>query len=124
MRRLLTALTLALTLAAVTVARAESPADGTWTFTMSSPMGSVDATVVLAADGETLTGSFDLGGGRVWPVKDGTIKGHDIAFALERDRPSGGSITYQMKGTIKGDAIAGTATAMGTTVDWSMARQK
>jgi len=29
-----------------------------------------------------------------------------------------------MKGTIKGEAIAGSATAMSNTVEWSMARPK
>ncbi len=62
MRTLLTALILACLTA---VAGAESPADGTWKFTMSSPMGAVDATVALKAEGEKLTGTFDLGGGRV-----------------------------------------------------------
>jgi len=108
----------------VTVAGAQSPADGAWTFSMSSPMGNVDAAVQLKAEGETLTGSFDLGGGRVWKVQKGTLKGNDIAFVLERDRPSGGSMTYDMKGTIKGDAITGTATAMDNSVAWSMARPK
>jgi hypothetical protein len=121
MRTLLTALILA---CLSTVAGAESPADGKWTFTMSSPMGAVDATVALKAEGEKLTGTFDLGGGRVWSVEDGTITGNDIAFVLKRDRPSGGSMSYDMKGTIKGDTIAGNATAMGSTVEWSMARPK
>lgn len=121
MRTFLTALTLA---CLCVVVGAESPADGAWTFTMSSPMGAVEATVQMTADGEKLTGTFDLGGGRVWTMKDGTIKGGDIAFVLERDRPSGGTMAYEMKGTIKGDAIAGTASAMGNTVDWSMARRK
>jgi hypothetical protein len=118
---MLTALMLACLVAMV---GAESPADGKWTFTMSSPMGNVDATAQLKAEGEKLTGAFDLGGGRVWAVEDGTIKGNEIAFVLKRDRPSGGSMTYDMKGTIKGEAIAGTATAMGSTVEWSMARPK
>ena len=99
---------------------AQSGADGAWTFTMSSPMGSVDAKVVMKADGDTLTGSFDVGG-RTWPIEQGTIKGDDIAFVLNRP---GASMTYEMKGKISGDAVAGQAMAMGATVDWSMARTK
>lgn len=121
MRTLLTALMLACT---SLVAGAASPADGSWTFTMSSPMGTVDATVELKAEGDKLTGKFDLGSGRVWAVEDGTITGNDIAFVLKRDRPSGGSMSYAMKGTIKGDAIVGSAAAMDNTVEWSMARPK
>lgn len=121
MRTLLTALILACLTVGVGAA---SPVDGTWTFTMSSPMGNVDAKVDLKADGEKLTGSFDLGSGRVWAVEDGSIKGNDIAFVLKRDRPSGGSMSYEMTGTLKGEAITGTATAMSNTVEWSMARPK
>ena len=105
-------------------AAAQSPADGKWAFEMNSPMGAVSAQVTLKADGETLTGNFDLGGGRTWPVEQGTIKGDQIAFIVNRDRPSGGSMTYEMKGTVKGDTITGSAAAMGTTVEWTMARAK
>lgn len=99
---------------------AQSGADGAWAFTMSSPMGSVDAKVVMKADGDTLTGSFDVGG-HTWPIEQGTIKGNDIAFVLNRP---GASMTYEMKGTLNGDAVAGQAMAMGATVDWSMTRTK
>ncbi|WP_396624584.1 hypothetical protein [Luteitalea sp.] len=121
MRTLLTALLLAV----VTVTLgAESPAAGPWKFTMSSPMGTVEAKVDLKVDGETLTGSFDLGGGRVWPVESGSIKGDAVAFTLKRDRPSGGSMAYEMTGTVKGDTISGNAKAMDNNVEWSMVRQK
>lgn len=99
---------------------AQSPIDGTWTFTMNSPMGSVTAKVDLKAEGETLTGNFDMGGGRTWPVKAGTIKGDQIAFTIDRD----GRMTYEMRGVVKDAKIAGVAAAMGTTVEWEMDRAK
>lgn len=102
------------------LASAQSAADGAWTFTMTSPMGSVDAKVVMTAEGGTLTGTFDLGG-RVWPIEQGTIKGNEIAFVLNRP---GASMTYEMKGTIAADAATGQAMAMGATVGWTMARTK
>lgn len=117
MRHTLTTLLLAAT---TLVAAAQSPADGAWTFTLSSPMGIVEAKVEMKVDGETLTGTSDLGGGREWPIEDGTIDGNEIAFVLNRP----GAMTYEMKGTITGDTIAGQAMAMGATVDWSMARAK
>lgn len=121
MRTLLTAVLLS----ALTITLgAESPATGPWKFTMSSPMGTVEAKVDLKVDGEKLTGSFDLGGGRVWPIESGSIKGDALAFVINRDRPSGGAMTYEMKGTLKGEAINGNATAMGNTVEWSMVRPK
>lgn len=115
-----TTLTLLCALCLSLVVSAQSPVDGAWTFTMNSPMGSVTAKVDLKAKGDTLTGNFDMGGGRIWPVKAGTIKGDQIAFTLDRD----GSMTYEMRGVVKGATIAGVAAAMGTTVDWEMDRAK
>jgi hypothetical protein len=121
MTRLLLALTLAIGLTGST--RAAAPLDGQWDFAMSSPMGTVEAVVTLKADGTTLTGEFDLGGGRVWSIDDGAIDGDRITFQIDRDRPSGGAMTYGMSGTLKGDTITGSASAMGTTVDWTMMRK-
>jgi hypothetical protein len=118
--RLRAALTAVVALCALSVVGAQSPADGAWIFTMSSPMGTVEAKVDMKADSEALTGAFDMGGGHTWPIENGTIKGEDIAFTLNRP----GGMAYEMKGTVKGDAVAGTAHAMGATVDWSMARAK
>ncbi|MDH4064931.1 MAG: hypothetical protein OEW19_11070 [Acidobacteriota bacterium] len=117
MRRLLTLL---LVLAASVVGSAQAPADGAWTFTLTSPMGTIDATVEMKVEGKTLTGKFDLGGGREWPIENGTVDGDVITFTLDRD----GRMTYEMKGTVDGDTVAGVAAAMGATVDWTMARAK
>jgi hypothetical protein len=103
---------------------AASPVDGKWAFAMDSPMGSVAAAVTFTVNGETLAGEFDLGGGRTWKVEQGSVKGEEIRFTINRDRPSGGSMSYEMKGTLKGDTISGEASAMGTTVPWTITRQK
>jgi hypothetical protein len=121
MTRLL--LILALALGLTGAPRAAAPLDGTWDFAMSSPMGTVEAVVTLKADGTTLTGQFDLGGGRVWPIDDGVVDGDRITFQIDRDRPSGGAMTYGMSGTLKGDTITGAASAMGMNVDWTMTRK-
>jgi hypothetical protein len=106
--------------AAVAVAVAQSPADGAWAFTLNSPMGTVTAKVDMKAEGETLTGTFEVNGA-TWPMEQGTIKGDTITFVLNRP---GASMSYDMLGKVAGDAITGQAAAMGTTVDWSMARAK
>ena len=118
MRSLIAALLLCSAIPAVRAA--QSPADGQWAFEMNNPMGSVSAKVRLKADGGTLTGEFDLGGGRVWPLENGTIAGETITFSLDRDK----KMTYEMKGAIKGDKIVGAAAAMGATVEWEMIRVK
>lgn len=110
----------ALLLTSALASSAQAPVDGHWTFSMSSPMGTVDAKVEMKADGQTLTGTFDLGGGREWPIKDGVVDGDTISFVLDRD----GRMTYAMKGTLDGDAVKGAAMAMGTSVDWTMTRVK
>lgn len=100
-------------------ASAQSEVSGSWTFSMDSPNGSVGADVTLVAAGESLTGEFDMGGGRKWPIEEGTISGGKIAFKINRD---GSSMTYVMTGTVEGNAIAGIASAMGTEIEWSMSK--
>ena len=97
-----------------------SPADGTWDFSMSSPFGALTATVIMTAEGDTLTGSFDLGDGRTWPIDEGVAEGNEISFRLDRD---GSSMVYDMSATIEGDSIIGSASAMGTEVPWTMTRR-
>jgi hypothetical protein len=110
----------ALLLASPAVAAAQSPADGRWTFTLSSPMGTVTANVEMKSEGETLTGTFEVNGAS-WPIEKGTVSGDTITFVLNRP---GATMTYDMLGKVNGDVVTGSAAAMGTTVDWSMARAK
>jgi hypothetical protein len=98
---------------------ASSPVDGSWDFTMSGPFGAVTATVTMVSSGDTLTGSFDLGGGRSWPIEDGVANGGEISFSIDRD---GSPLVYNMSATIEGDSATGTASAMGTEVSWTMTR--
>ena len=109
-------------------AAAQSPADGRWTFTMDSQMGQVNGQVELKSENGKLTGSFVLDGGRVLQITNGTVSGNDLAFDLVRDRPSGGTMTYNMTGKIDGDTINGVARAdMGgqsVELPWVMKRVK
>ena len=98
---------------------AQSPVDGSWDFTMTSPMGSVTAKVLLATDGNSLIGEFDLGAERKWPIEEGLVNGNTISFKVNRD---GAAMTYVMNATIEGDSAKGVATAMGSTAEWSMTR--
>ena len=109
-------------------ASAQSPADGKWTFTMDSQMGQVSGQVELKSDGGKLTGTFVLDGGRTLQITNGTVSGSELAFDLVRDRPSGGTMTYNMTGKVDGDTINGVARADmgGQTVElpWVMKRVK
>lgn len=112
-------LTLLATLVSCAAGPAASPVNGTWNFAMNSPMGSVSATVMMATDGDTLTGSFDLGNGRTWAIEDGVVNGNEISFSIDRD---GSPLVYEMSATVEGDSMAGIARAMGAEVPWTMTR--
>ena len=122
------ALTFAFLAALATAAAAQSPADGKWTFTMDSQMGQVTGQVELKTEGGKLTGTFTLDGGRALQITNGIVNGADLAFDLVRDRPSGGTMTYNMTGKVDGDTINGVARAdMGgqsVELPWVMKRVK
>ena len=102
------------------LAWADSVVDGNWDFTMSSPFGQVSAKVSMKAEGDKLTGAFDLGGDRLLEIEDGTIEGNTISFSITREGAM--TMTYVMSASVDGDAVAGTAAAMGTTAPWAMTR--
>jgi hypothetical protein len=122
------AIAFALLLAFPAIAAAQSPADGKWTFTMDSQMGQVSGQVEMKTDGGKLTGTFVLDGGRTLQITNGTVSGNDLAFDLVRDRPSGGSMTYNMAGKVDGDTINGAARAdlggQAVELPWVMKRVK
>jgi hypothetical protein len=121
-------ITLASCVVLAVAAAAQSPADGKWTFTMDSQMGQVNGQVELKSENGKLTGTFVLDGGRMLQITNGTVSGNDLAFDLVRDRPSGGTMTYNMTGKVDGDTINGVARADmgGQTVElpWVMKRVK
>ena len=110
---------LLVTLASCAAGPAASPVDGTWDFTMSSPFGAVNAKVTMATNGNTLTGEFDMGGGRTWVIEDGVANGNEVSFKIDRD---GSPMVYEMSATVDGDSASGVAGAMGTEVPWTMTR--
>ncbi len=122
-KRFFPSLVLLILLAALT-ACAQGPAtssvDGTWDFTMSSPFGAVNATVTMMTNGSSLGGTFDLGGGRTWPIEEGIANGNELSFRIDRD---GSPMIYDMSATVDGDSAAGVARAMGTEVPWTMTRR-
>ena len=113
-------LTLLTVLSSCAANPSSSPVDGSWDFTMSSPFGTLNATVIMAAESGTLIGSFDLGDGRIWPIEGGVADGDEISFRLDRD---GSPMVYAMSATVEGDSVNGSASAMGTEVPWEMTRR-
>ena len=97
----------------------EPAIDGTWNFEMSSPFGAVEAEVAMAVSGTSLTGQFDLGGGRTLAIEEGSVDGNTVSFTIQRE---GAAMTYDMSGILEGDVITGVATALGADVPWTMTR--
>lgn len=132
MRRVVPVLVLALTFAASLLGQSQAPPptsiDGNWSFVMDSQMGQVSARVTMKTTGDEVTGSMTLDDGRVWPIEKGVLKGQELSFLLTRQRPTGGSMIYNMAGKVSGDSITGVATADmdGQTLElpWSMKRLK
>jgi len=87
---------------------------------MSSPFGAVNAVVTLNTLGDSLSGTFDLGNGRFWPIEDGVVSSNEIAFTVDRD---GSPMVYDMSGTVIDATIIGIARAMGAEAPWSMTRK-
>lgn len=79
-------------------------ADGTWNVTMNSPMGAQDATLVLATDGDTLTGSMNSPQGSM-DITDGTIDGDALTWKAALTQPM--PITLEFTATVDGDSISG-----------------
>jgi hypothetical protein len=98
-----------------------SAANGVWDFKMISPFGELAANVSMRADGGQLSGSFDLGGGRVWPIENGTIADNQLNFRLTRD---GSPMVYEMSGTVDGASVSGMAKAMGMESPWAMTKRQ
>jgi hypothetical protein len=116
------ALVSSVTLASCAInATTNSPADGAWDFKMTSPFGEISANVSLQAAKGELTGTFDLGDGRILPVENGTIVGNQLSFSLKRD---GSLMVYEMSGMVEGSGINGTAKAMGAEAPWGMTRKE
>lgn len=115
--KLITAL---LTLLASSSLWAQSSAQGTWSFTMSSPFGAVNAIVMMETEDGVLSGEFDLGDGRKLAIENGSIEGDTLTFSITREGMM--TMTYEMRATVDGDSIKGIAEAMGSEAPWSMTR--
>lgn len=99
---------------------------GQWSFEIEGPDGPVEAGMTILTKGATLTGSVDMGG-RNLPFKSGGQFKNTINIQIVRERPQGGSMTYNMVGTVKGDSIEGeVSTKMGeekVTIPWFAERR-
>jgi hypothetical protein len=73
--------------------------DGTWKGTMETPMGAMENTITLKADGANLTGSVktDFFESK---IENATLKGDKVSFVINMDF---GTLKYE--GTLAGDDL-------------------
>jgi hypothetical protein len=83
-------LKIAVLLAAAFIASA-ADVSGTWKGSMESPMGSMDQTFVLKADGAKLTGTMQGGPGGDMKIDEGKVDGDKVTFSISMEF---GKITF------------------------------
>ncbi|MYE14754.1 MAG: hypothetical protein F4X99_24450 [Gammaproteobacteria bacterium] len=81
-----------------------SSADGVWNTTMNTPMGAQKATLTLATDGGSLTGSMSGPQGSI-DLKDGAVDGDSLSWKADITQPM--AMTLEFSATVSGDEIAG-----------------
>jgi lysophospholipase L1-like esterase len=83
---------------------------GNWIWTINGPNGEpVSSPLVIRVDGRKVVARFTRGPDRWLESENGTVDGTSFSWIVKRDRPDGGSMTYEMSGTVDGDAIKGVA---------------
>lgn len=81
-----------------------SSADGVWNTTMNTPMGAQKATLTLATDGGSLTGSMSGPQGSI-DLKDGAVDGDSLSWKADITQPM--AMTLEFSATLSGDEISG-----------------
>jgi hypothetical protein len=119
--------TLLLTLFAALSFAQDAVISGKWTYTMETPNGDMPVVLDLKAEGNRLTGTISAGGERTFAIENGTISGSAIQFSFKRERPQGGSMAYEVSGTVAGNSMKGKTTAdvdgQKITMDWEAKRE-
>ena len=108
-------------------AAAESAIHGNWTFTIRGPNDEdVDMPLEFKVDGDALTGRIGRGDDGWLTIDNGKIDGDAVSFAITRDRPEGGNMVYQLKGSLKEGKLVGSVTTTfngeETVRDWRAIR--
>jgi hypothetical protein len=82
--------------------------DGKWEITINSPLGAQKATLDLASDGTSLTGSQQAAQGS-GPVENGKVDGNIATWSAKISSPM--PMTLDFTGTVDGDKLSGSVKA-------------
>jgi beta-glucosidase len=109
-------------------AGARTDLTGEWIWTIRGPDGNpMDAALVLKQEGAKVTGRFARDETRWLEIENGKAEGNRFSWIVQRDRPSGGSMTYEMSGELEDGKITGKAKTLmdgnEVVVDWSARRK-
>jgi hypothetical protein len=78
--------------------------DGKWTGQVEGRNGPQSQSIMLKADGNTLTGNVQGGRGGPVDISNGTIDGNNVSFSVVREF-NGNKVTQDYKGTISGGEL-------------------
>ena len=79
-------------------------ADGSWNCTINSPMGAQEATITLATDGGSLSGTM-AGDQGTQEFSGGTVDGNNLEWEVQMTSPM--PMTLEISATVDGDSISG-----------------
>ena len=82
--------------------------DGKWEIVINSPLGAQKATLDLATDGTTLTGTQQAAQGS-GPLENGKVDGNTVAWSAKISSPM--PLTLDFTGTVDGDKLSGSVKA-------------
>ncbi len=119
--RIRVATTAILAAMALALVSAQTDVSGRWNMTFNTDQGSTSATLVLAQDGESLSGSLISDQGTV-EFDGGTVSGNKLTWSIEIDA-DGAFFEIAMEGMLDGDKLAGSADFGGYAGgDWTATR--
>jgi hypothetical protein len=82
--------------------------DGKWEITINSPLGAQKATLDLATDGASLTGTQQAAQGS-GPLENGKVDGSTLTWSAKISSPM--PMTLDFTGTVDGDKLSGSVKA-------------
>lgn len=127
MLRTITRSALVLGLAAIAATAWAADVSGKWVLAFKVQDQERKQPMELKQDGEKLTGTLVGRNDQKTEIKDGTVKGNDVAFTVTREI-QGTQVKSVYKGKVDGDSMKGTfAVNFGgqeRTIDWTATRMK
>jgi len=82
--------------------------DGKWEIVINSPLGAQKATLDIATNGNTLTGTQQAAQGS-GPLENGKVDGNNLAWSAKISSPM--PLTLDFTGTADGDKLSGSVKA-------------